>query len=281
MQRMIWLVIISLVAGGLALLLLLFLFHPRLIYFPDKVIHSTPKIWNLSFENVALATSDGITLHGWWLPHPQPRASLLFLHGNGGNISHRLQKLQLFHQLGLSILIIDYRGYGFSKGNPDEQGTYLDAETAWRFLTQEKHVAVEKIIIYGESLGGAIAAWLANQVTAGALIVESSFTSIRDIGKYYYPFLPVDAITRIHYPTRDYLQTVTQPVLVIHSPSDDIVPYQMGRQLFELANPPKSFLEIQGNHNDGFLQSGAVYTDGLNRFIDQYFKCEITSIDSL
>ncbi|MDT8364622.1 MAG: alpha/beta hydrolase [Nitrosomonas sp.] len=279
MQWIIWLAIISLTAGWLILSLLLFIFQSSLIYFPDKVVHSTPAAWGLSHEDVTLVTTDGTTLHGWWLPHPYPRASLLFLHGNGGNIAYRLQKLQLFHQLGLSILIIDYQGYGRSEGNPDEQGTYLNARAAWDFLIQKKGTATEKIIIYGESLGGAIAAWLTNQVQAGALIVESSFTSIRDMGKYYYPFLPVDTITRIHYPTRDYLQTVTQPVLIIHSPTDEIVPYQMGRQLFELANPPKTFLEIQGTHNEGFLQSGAIYTDGLNRFIGQYFKREATSIE--
>lgn len=268
-----WAVII-LSAGWLALSLLVFIFQSRLIYFPDKAIYYTPETLGLPYEDVKLLTADRITLHGWWVPHPQPRANLLFLHGNGGNISHRLQKIRLFHDLGLSILIIDYRGYGRSEGSLNESGTYLDAETAWNFLTRNKRLAPENILIYGESLGGAIAAQLASQRDVGALIVESSFTSLRDMGKYHYPFLPIEAIIRIHYPTLDYLRKVTCPVLVIHSPADDIVPYQMGQRLFEAANSPKSFLKITGNHNDGFLHSGAVYKDGLNQFIHQHLKMQ-------
>lgn len=280
MQHMIGWIVTGLGAGWLILCVLVFLLQSRLIYFPDKAVLLTPQAYDLTYEAVNLLTADGVTLHGWWLPHPQPRASLLFLHGSGGNISHRLQKLHLLHALGLSILIIDYRGYGRSQGKPDEAGTYLDAKTAWNFLTQEKRIAAGNIILYGESLGGAIAAWLATQVPAGALIIESSFTSIQEIGKYHYPLLPVHLITRIHYPTRDYLRTIALPVLVIHSSTDETVPYQMGRQLFEAANPPKHFLKISGNHNDGFFQSGTVYTEGVERFIDRYFRRATASTDS-
>ena len=189
------------------------------------------------------------------------------MHGNAGNISHRLDSISIFHQLGLSVLIIDYRGYGKSTGSPSEEGTYIDAETAWQHLTQEKNINSNEIIIFGRSLGGAVANWLADKYTPAALIIESSFTSIPDIGKHYYPYLPINLLARIKYPSIDRMNNIMSPVLVIHSENDEIVPYKFGKELFEKANQPKVFLDINGGHNDGFLISGDKYTDGINRFI--------------
>ncbi len=272
MKRMIFSFIISLASVWLLFSLLLYIFQSRFVYFPDNTPpRITPAGFDLSYETVTLTTADGLKLQGWWVPYENPRATLLFLHGNGGNISHRVQKLQLYHRLGLSVLIIDYRGYGLSEGYPTEQGTYLDAETAWIYLTQIHRIPARDIIIYGESLGGAVATWLAGQVTAGAVIIESTFTSIEAMGKHFYPFLPINLITRTRYPALEYIQAITQPVLVIHSPADEIVPYAMSRELFEAANSPKDFLEIRGDHNGGFLHSGDLYIDGLDRFIQEHF----------
>ncbi|HRQ05539.1 MAG TPA: alpha/beta hydrolase [Nitrosomonas halophila] len=280
MKRMILSLTTSLFAIWLLFSLLLYILQPIFIYFPDNAVRMKPTGFGLSYETVTLTTADGTNINGWWLPHENPRATMLFLHGNAGNISHRLQKLQIYNRLGLSVLIVDYRGYGQSEGSPTEQGTYLDAEAAWAYLTQVRRIPARDIVLYGESLGGVIAARQASQVAAGALILESTFTSVRDMGKHYYPFLPVNLITRIHYPALEYIQAVASPVLVIHSPTDEIVPYKMGQKLFEAASPPKDFLEIKGDHNGGFLRSGELYTDGLNQFIQKHFDQPSNRLES-
>ena len=178
----------------------------------------------------------------------------------------------MYHQLGLAVFIIDYRGYGRSQGRPSEPGTYLDAEAAWNYLTKDKAVPENRIILYGESLGGAVATWLATQHKPGALILESSFTSVMDMGRHYYPYLPIRWISRIKYPTLDRIKEVHVPLLIIHSLTDDIVPYAQGKKLFESAHEPKSFLEITGDHNNGFMESNGRYLDGIDQFISAYFK---------
>lgn len=265
--RMTQSLILILVAVWILLSLLLYIFQPKFVYFPYPDLMATPADAGLQYKDINLTTSDQVKINGWFVPHDQPRATLLFLHGNGGNISHRLDKLLLFNRLGLAVFIIDYRGYGTSAGTPSEQGTYLDADVAWEYLTRDKGIPANRIIIYGESLGGAVAAWLATRHKAGALLLESAFTSVGDMGKHYYPYLPVKLLARIKYPTLQRISDVHCPVLVIHSVADDIVPYTQGRKLFEAAREPKSFLEIRGDHNNGFLQSGQTYSNGINAFL--------------
>jgi fermentation-respiration switch protein FrsA (DUF1100 family) len=271
LTRMAQSLIFILVTVWILLCLLLYLFQPKFVYYPYSTIQITPEETGLRYEEVYLTTGDGLKIHGWFVPHEDPRATLLFLHGNGGNISHRLEKLRMYHQLDLAVFIIDYRGYGLSEGRPSEQGTYLDAEAAWNYLLHEKQIPASGIILYGESMGGAVASWLASRVDAGALIVESAFTSIEDMGRHYYPYLPVKLLARIKYPLIDYIQAVSYPVLVIHSPADEIVPFSMSEAIYEAANQPKDFLEITGDHNGGFLQSGDLYMNGLDRFIMTHF----------
>ncbi len=237
--------------GGLALLL--YIFQSRLVFYPevDREVSGTPALAGLQYEDIHLETSDAIDLHGWYIPAAQPRGTVLFLHGNAGNISHRLDSIEMFHRLGYSTLIFDYRGYGNSGGTPTEQGTYRDAEAAWRYLTGQRHAC--RIILYGESLGGAVAAWLAAREKPAALVIASGFTSVPDLGQQLYPYLPVRWLARIHYDTREYLRSATAPVLIAHSPEDDIIPFEHGRALFAAANPPKQFLELAGGHNDGFI----------------------------
>ncbi|MGH8120825.1 MAG: alpha/beta hydrolase [Gammaproteobacteria bacterium] len=270
--RMVQSLIFILVSVWVLLSLLLYIFQPQYIYYPYRELAASPRDADLAYEEVHLTTMDEIGIHGWFLPHEQPRATLLFLHGNGGNISHRLDKLDIYHRLGLAVFIIDYRGYGMSQGKPSEQGTYLDAEAAWDYLVVTRSLPEKNIIIYGESLGGAVAAWLATQHQPGAVILESTFTSIKDMGRHYYPWLPIRWITRIKYPVLGLIKQVRAPVLIIHSPTDDIVPYAQGRKLFEAANEPKSFLEIIGDHNNGFMDSNSRYLDGIDKFLSAYFK---------
>ncbi|NNE37551.1 MAG: alpha/beta hydrolase, partial [Gammaproteobacteria bacterium] len=205
------------------------------------------------------------------VPHLSPRATLIFFHGNGGNISHRLEKIRIFNELGLNIFIFDYRGYGLSTGQPGEQATYADALAAYRFVTEEKAIPADNIILYGESLGAAVGTWIAKEYPHGALIIDSGFTSIVDMGRHYYPFLPVNIISRIRYPTLQHLENIESPLLVIHSTDDEIIPFEFGQKLFDSANGPKTLLQIKGDHNAGFYISENKYREGINQFLNQWF----------
>jgi hypothetical protein len=269
--------IFILVTSWVLIALLIYFYQPKLIYFPQKEVEVTPEYISLDYEELTLTTSDDVKLNAWWIPNPDARATLLFLHGNAGNISHRLDSINIFYNLGLSVLIIDYRGYGKSTGAPSEQGTYIDAETAWDYLTKERNINPDNIIIFGRSLGGAVAIWLAEKHHSAGLIVESSFTSIADIGKHYYPYLPTSLLARIKYPSKNRISNVKSPVLIIHSANDEIIPYKYGQQLFEIANNPKSFLTIHGGHNEGFIVSGKKYSDGIGNFIANILKNEVSN----
>lgn len=268
---MIWYGVVTVFVLYLGFALLLYLFQARFIYFPTRTLVSTPQAVKLAYEEVTFSTADGLELHGWFVPGAQMRPVLLFFHGNAGNISHRLESLLLFHELELSILIFDYRGYGKSDGAPSEYGTYRDAEAAWRFLREVRGVAAEDILLFGRSLGGAVATWLATQVTPGGLIIESSFTSIPDLAARIYPFLPVRWLARIRYNNKERITRVQCPVLVIHSQDDELIPIAHGRALFESAQEPKRLLVIRGGHNEGFLVSVDRYLRGIADFVnDQY-----------
>lgn len=260
-----------LISVWVLLSLLLYIFQPGFVYYPLAGLAATPGQAGLAYEDVILTGAGGVSLHGWYLPHPEARATLLFVHGNGGNISHRLDKLQILHQLGLAVFIFDYRGYGRSEGRPSEQGTYEDAEAAWRYLTRDRGTPGRDIIIYGESLGAAIAARLAEHEAPGALVVESAFTSITAMARHYYPYLPVTLLARIRYPTLKYIRGVSCPVLVIHSREDEIVPMEHGRMLYQAAGDRGTFLEISGDHNSGYYTSGSRYRGGLDAFVTRLF----------
>lgn len=253
----------------LGLTLVLYLLQERLIFFPARTWEATPTRVGLPFEEVWLEASDGVRLSGWFVPVEQARGTVLFFHGNAGNISHRLESLALFHRLGLNTLILDYRGYGRSEGRPTEAGTYLDAEAAWRYLTQKRQIPAAQIILFGESLGGAVAAWAAETHTSGGLILLASFTSIPDMGAQAYPFLPVRWLARVQYNTLARMSKITCPVLLIHSRADEMVPFRHSQRLFEAARQPKQLLEISGDHNGGPLLSAQVYERGLAGFISQ------------
>lgn len=271
-MRMLGPVLISVAVVYVGLATLLYLFQSRLIYFPMREIAATPKAVGLAYEDVRFTAEDGTVLDGWFIPASAPRATLLFFHGNAGNISHRLDSLMIFHRLGLSTFIFDYRGYGRSEGRPTEEGTYQDAMAAWRYLTEKRGVSPEKIVLFGRSLGGSVAAWLAARRTPGALIVESTFTSAPDFASEMYPWLPARWLTRFRYDAIKHLSSVTSPVLVIHSRDDEIIPVGHGRRLYEAAREPRQFLEIRGSHNGGFLQSDKEYIDGLERFLTAHLK---------
>lgn len=260
--------ILFIILGGYLLLLVLtFFFQGRMVFFPDSQMAGTPGSIGLDYEDVQLRASDGVKLHGWFVPSPGGRGTALFCHGNAGNISHRLEMIEIIHRLGLNCLIFDYRGYGRSQGSPSEQGLYRDAEAAWTWLVQDKEVNPASIICWGRSLGGPVAAWLARDKGPGAVIIESTFTSLPDLGQKIYPFLPVKLISRLRFPTQKYVRNLNCPVLVVHSTGDELVPFAFGERLYKAAPDPKQFLAIRGGHNDGFVVSGQAYVQGLNDFL--------------
>ncbi len=267
-----WSVVVILVGSFLCLALILTVFQSRLVYFPERAIAATPDLMGLSYEVVEFDASDGVKLSGWFVPAEDRRGVVLFFHGNAGNISHRLESIDVFHRLRLSVFIFDYRGYGQSEGRVTEKGTYLDAEAAWRYLLDERQVDPGEIYIFGRSLGGAVGSWLAQDHTPRALIVESTFTSIPDIAAQLYPFLPVRRLARFRYSAIDYVQQVSCPVLIVHSRDDEMIRFSHGRKLFEAANEPKQFLEIRGSHNEGFITSAKLYVDGLDSFISKHVE---------
>ncbi len=254
------------------LALMLFLFQDRMVFLsnlPGRALTATPQDAGFDYEDIMLETSDGLKLHGWYVPAAQPRGVVLFLHGNAGNISHRLDSIAVFRELGLDTLIIDYRGYGRSQGKPSERGTYLDAEAAWHYLVDTRGVAANRIMFFGRSLGGAVAAWLATQYRPAAVIIESSFSSALDMARKLYPFMPVRLITRLQYPVSEYVSRLHSPLLVIHSLDDEIIPFTMAVAIYDSAAEPKSLLEIWGDHNNGFLLSRDRYLSGLDEFIQK------------
>jgi fermentation-respiration switch protein FrsA (DUF1100 family) len=267
---MFWTILILAVGLYAGLTALMFFFQNRLVYFPLGRLALTPAARGLAYEDVWLETSDGVKLFGWFIPAEPARGVLLFFHGNAGNISHRLESIEQFHRVGLSVFIIDYRGYGRSEGRPSEQGTYLDAEAAWRYLVEARQVAPEKIVFFGRSLGGAVATRLAQDHPPAALIIESTFTSIPDMAAQIYFFLPVRLLARIDYNTLARLPELTTPILIIHSPDDEVIPYAHGQRLFAAAHEPKEFLSIRGGHNDGYIRSAELYEARLEAFLRRH-----------
>jgi fermentation-respiration switch protein FrsA (DUF1100 family) len=264
--------IFALAYAGLAALV--YFQQDRLLYYPNmgREIAATPARLGLGFEDLAIGTEDGETLHAWWIPARNARGAVLLFHGNAGNISHRLDYAEMFDALDFSTLLVEYRGYGRSTGSPSEQGTYRDAAAGWRWLTETKGIPAGDIVLFGESLGGAVAAWLAARDPPGALVLASTFTSVPDLAAQIYSFLPVRLLSRYRYDTLDALARVRAPVLVAHSRDDEIVPYSHGERLFAAAREPKSFLELRGGHNDGFIFTRPEWVSALGAFLEQAMR---------
>lgn len=241
--------------------------QPAMIFFPDSNLLETPKDWGLDYQEVNLLTEDKLQIHGWYIPKTNAKQTLLFFHGNAGNISHRGHSVAIFNQLGLNVLIIDYRGYGQSEGLPSEKGFYKDAFAAWNFLSKVKEVQKENIIIFGRSMGGAVATELASKVQPGKLIIESSFSSAQDVARELFPLLFRLTILRFNFDAEKYLKLFNGPLLVIHSAEDEIIPYKLGKKLFDSGNEPKQFVQIKGDHNGGFIYSQPLYQKALDDFI--------------
>ncbi len=265
--------LLLLVVGGYAVLTgLMYMLQERILFQPTQRLAGTPSDVGLSYEDVRITTPDGETLHGWWIAHEAARATALFFHGNAGNIGDRLDTIRVLHDLRLNVFIFDYRGYGQSTGSPTEQGLCTDAETAWQYLIQERGIAPTDIVLHGRSLGAGPATWLAERVLEGAVVVESAFTSVPDAGAHHYPYLPVRLLSRVQFDNLARIGSCRSPVMVIHSPEDEIIPFAQGRRLFEAASEPKSLLELSGTHNETFHRSLDRYISGLDEFLSRHLE---------
>jgi fermentation-respiration switch protein FrsA (DUF1100 family) len=262
--------IILIVAASYGLLVVVVYFmQGRMLYLanvPGRTLTMIPADAGIDYEDVSIETADGVTLHGWFIPGRSSRV-LLFFHGNAGNISHRLDSIRQFQDLGMSVFIIDYRGYGQSEGRTTERGIYRDADAAWRYLVEDRGIIASDIVIFGRSLGASVASRLATQTQPLALVVESSFTSVPDIAQDLYPWLPARWLSRLSHATRDYIQDVQCPVLVVHSRDDEIIPFHHGEEIYSAANERRTLLALSGTHNDAFLRDERTYLEGLRAFL--------------
>jgi fermentation-respiration switch protein FrsA (DUF1100 family) len=265
--HILWVVLRICLLAYLGLCLVMFIFQARYVYFPTREILATPKAFAMPFEQVAFTASDGTRLAAWFVPADSARGTALICHGNGGNIGDRLPIIRLFHDLGLNVFIFDYRGYGESQGTPSEEGTYADALAAWNYLVAERGLPPDRIIVCGRSLGGAVAAWLADKHPPAGLVLEASFTSLTDVAAKVYFYLPVRFLCRFRYPTLEHLRKVRCPVLVAHSRDDGLIPFVHGQKLFAAAPEPKVFVELTGDHNEGEECANADYRRTLEAFL--------------
>jgi fermentation-respiration switch protein FrsA (DUF1100 family) len=270
----------------------------HLIYFPARDYYATPSDVGLEFEDLTLRTEDGLALGAWHIPHPAPKGSLIFCHGNAGNMSDRLHSIKLLHDMGLNVLIFDYRGFGRSEGRPSEQGTYDDVVAAWKYVVETQGVSPDRIVLFGRSLGGAVAIELADRIQSGAvqfqtghdrreassdtpqpggplgqvpraLVVESTFTNLEDIGRLHYPLLPVRWLLTYRYDSITKVPRITCPKLFMHGTEDTLIPLKYGRKLFDAAADPKQFLETPGGHNEAGFTYAPEFAGRLEAFLDE------------
>lgn len=249
----------------------LFIYAPQI---PTREIVATPDDIGIKYENLNLKTRDHEIINAWYIPanHSDIREpkTVLFMHGNAGNISHRMETLKIYNRLGLNLLMFDYRGFGISTGKPSELGTYIDAETAWQYLIDERKLEPEDIIIAGRSLGGGVAAELATKTFPAMLILESTFTSMTEVSAKHYPFMPTSLIVKHEYETNSKLKDILCPIIFIHSKNDEVIPYEHSKRNFATANEPKQFIELQGGHGNGFLLSKQTYVSGLEQAFEKF-----------
>ena len=243
----------------------------RLIFHPSDRIDRTPRDLGLPFDDIYFVTVDGVRLNGWFVPYPGTKTTLLWFHGNAGNISHRLENLRLLHdKVNINVLIFDYRGYGRSEGKVSEEGTYRDGEAALRYLRTRENVDPKRIVFFGRSLGAAVAAELATREECLVLILETPFVSIREMARAALPFIPIGSLLRTRYDVAEKIKKVKAPILVLHGDKDEVVPFEQGKRVFETAPQPKEFYAIRGaHHNDTYIVGGDAYFAALKDFIDR------------
>ena len=239
------------------------------LFFPERALAATPKDLGMAYEDKALEARDGVRLHAWYIPAQNPKALLLFFHGNAGNISHRLDNVNLLRELGLSCLIMDYRGYGRSDGDPDEKGFYLDAQAGYDAADILSQRLGLPLVVFGRSLGGAAAIAIADQPKVAGLILESTFTNLGDMAKAIFGLPGLQTLLKGRFDSLGRIGAIKAPMLFFHGDQDEIVPFDLGRRLFEKASAPKQFITLSGaHHNDTVMVGGAAYLAKISAFVE-------------
>ena len=266
------------IAYGVTFIVLWTQLEKRFVFFPVAEVLCTPNDVNLQYEDVRIQTSDGLELRGWFVPGepetasgPDSNVTWLWLHGNGGNIGHRIGELALaHHRTGANIFIFDYRGYGESDGTASEQGTYLDSRAAIEYLASRPDVDPDRIVYLGHSLGAAVALELALTRPPMAMVLVSPFASVRDMANLPLPFPPVGWLVRNHYDSISRIRQINVPILVLHGDQDGTVPISQGRKLYDAANQPKRLQTLEGAaHNDTYEVAGEQYWGAIESFLSE------------
>lgn len=256
----------------LFLLISFYLFFPYIenffVFYPTSSFDSTPANLRLNYEDVYFETEDKIRLHGWFFPLEGKHPVILFCHGNAGNISHRLENIKLLLEQGLQVFIFDYSGYGKSAGKPSEKGLYMDGLAAYDFLVKYKHIPPDKIVSFGRSLGASAAIEISLRRDVRCLIIESAFTSTKDMAKTMFLFHAFSFLLPAHFNNLEKITQINVPKLIIHGENDEIVPFSMGQKLYNTAKFPKYFYRIKGaGHNDTYIVGEKAYFENLTAFV--------------
>jgi fermentation-respiration switch protein FrsA (DUF1100 family) len=265
-------------ALGVATLLLLTvvgirLFENSFVYFPPRFPEGfpLPELYGSHVEDVWLTTLDRVRVNGWYLPNPPSQKVLLWFHGNAENIGYGIDHLAFYSRLSVNVFAVDYRGYGKSEGSPDEPGVYRDADAAYDYLIRERHIPPEDIFVFGHSLGGAVAIDLASRRECGGLIVQSSFTSVREMARRTFRIPLFEYLPKSQFNSLAKIRRVQAPILIIHGTRDETVPFSMGQRLFEAAPEPKSFFPVEtAGHNNVIEVGGDSLLNHLKSFLEQH-----------
>ncbi len=259
--------ILILTIGYISIVLVFAAMQNRLIYFPSRLLPSPASLGISHVKEIFFLGNDGVKICAWFLAPPPGAPLLLHFNGNAGNIAGRAHLLEMVQSNGWGMLLFDYRGYGKSAGAPGESGLYIDSKAAWAWLTTQAGIEPTRIILWAESMGCAVALNLATQETPAGLILEAPFTSLGDLSKALYPWLPVSLFLRSRFENREKIKKVKVPLLIIHGRRDEIVPFQHGKALYDLAQGRKYFLELNSSHNDIFDSGGNLYQEGIRKFV--------------
>lgn len=262
-------------------LILIYIFQARLLFFPTTELAITPKAFQWNYEDVFLTLDNQETTHGWFIPtHKERKGTILLSHGNAGNIADRMDILDIYREMGFDTLIYDYGGYGKSSGSPSEQRSYRDIRAMWLYLIETRGIPQKEIILFGRSLGGGVTVQLATEVTPAAVVLESTFASVPQMAKHQFPIFPTQLLVRHRFDNLNKISRITVPTLHIHSPDDSIIPYEQGRQLYDAAQGPKTFIDLEGDHNEGYYLTGKRYTDGLDAFFSEHLLARPNTISA-
>ncbi len=245
--------------------MLITFFQDKLLFPLSKVMDRDPGAFGWEYEDLHLDV-DGYKTHGWYIPIENARGTVIFSHGNAGNLAGRLESISLLRHFKLNVLAYDYGGYGHSTGKPGEERIYNDIRAMWLWLTEVKGTPADEIVLFGRSMGGGPTAQLATEVDAAAVILESTFSSVPDAAKHHMPFVP-RFLVRHKFATVDKVANINSPLLVIHSHEDTLLPHKFGQAIFDAATEPKTFVEILGDHNVGFVESKAIYIPAWEKFL--------------